>query len=218
MHSSRPLYQQIPGLDQGFELLEIAVADLQPTQWCVGFSEVWSRQDDFRDEGAKQVRAYLKRKPVPLVRNISGKLWMIDRHHRLRALLELQPEARAFGYVIEECSAEDPEETLRLLTQRGWLYLYNGRGHGPLPAKQLPKSLLELEDDPYRSLAWKLKQEGLVRHEPLIPYHEFRWGAWLRSRALPPFSSRNLDAALPAARGLVQSHSASHLAGWIGGR
>jgi hypothetical protein len=75
-----------------------------------------------------------------------------------------------------------------------------------------------LQDDPYRSLVWKLKKERLIDPEPLIPFHEFRWGAWLRSRSLPPFSSLALEPALPAARALVRSHAASHLAGWTGGR
>jgi len=211
-----PTYKRIPCADEGFELYEVDVAQLQPTQWCVGLAEVNSRQLDFTEQSPKERLNYLKSKPVPLVRNGSGSLWMIDRHHRLRALLDLEQNATTYGYVIENFPTEDESESLRLLAERGWLYLYNGRGQGPLSPQDLPKSLLQLEDDPYRSLAWKLKKEGLLRPEPLIPYHEFRWGNWLRSRALPPFSSKSLKPALPAARSLVCSSAASHLAGWIG--
>jgi hypothetical protein len=76
--------------------------------------------------------------------------------------------------------------------------------------------LLGLEDDPYRSLVWKLKQEKVIAPAPLIPFHEFRWGAWLRSRSLPPFSSLRLEPALPAARALARSRAARGLAGWKG--
>jgi hypothetical protein len=65
---------------------------------------------------------------------------------------------------------------------------------------ELPRTLLDLEDDPYRSLVWKLKKEGFIKPQPQIPYHEFRWGAWLRRRPLPPFSSRQLQPALAPAR------------------
>ena len=82
--------------------------------------------------------------------------------------------------------------------------------------QELPTSLLGLEDDPYRSLVWKLKQEGWIKPQPLIPYHEFRWGAWLRSRPLPPFSSKRLEPALSAARQLVCSQAAQEMAGWKG--
>ena len=83
---------------------------------------------------------------------------------------------------------------------------------------RLPEHLGGLQDDPYRSLVWKLKKEGLIDPAPLIPFHEFRWAAWLRRRPLPPFSSSELDPALPAARTLVRSAAASHLAGWKGRR
>ncbi|MBE9173608.1 chromosome partitioning protein ParB, partial [Cyanobium sp. LEGE 06143] len=92
--------------------------------------------------------------------------------------------------------------------------LYDGRGLGPLPASVLPDQLLGLQDDPFRSLVWRLKKEGVIEPAPLIPFHEFRWGAWLRSRSLPPFSSAQLQPALPAARTLARSAAASHLAGW----
>jgi hypothetical protein len=171
---------------------------------------------DFSEESGDQRRRYLRSKPVPLVRNASGLFWMMDRHHRLRGLIELAPDSIAFGYIALEVSSDDRALVLGELERRGWLYLYDGRGLGPLPASALPSSLHGLQDDLYRSLVWKLKKEGCIEPEPLIPFHEFRWGAWLRSRSLPPFSSTHLDPALPAARALVRSQAASHLAGWKG--
>ena len=212
----RSQYDSIPDHGSDHELFEVRVNDLQPTQMCVGLSEVWSRQQDFQSESAKDRRRYLRGKPVPLVRNRLGQLWMVDRHHRLRALLELDRSVTSFGYVIAELESESREAALEALQARGWLYLFDGRGHGPLPAAELPHSLLGLQDDPYRSLVWKLKKEGVIKPQPLIPYHEFRWGHWLRTRPLPPFSSARLGPALPAARCLARSEAARHLAGWRG--
>ena len=211
-----PAYEPLPAPDGGTPLLEVALADLQPTQMCVGLAEVRSRQADFSEESAAERLAYLRRKPVPLVRSGSGGLWMVDRHHRLRGLIEIDPGARAYGYVVHEVQSGDRAVVLAELGQRGWLYLHDGRGQGPLAATALPTSLLGLQDDPYRSLVWKLKKEKRIAAAPLIPFHEFRWGAWLRSRALPPFSSLRLEPALPAARALVRSRAAAHLAGWLG--
>ena len=211
-----PPYQPLPApAGDEADLLEVPLQALQPTQLCVGMAEIRSRQLDFAADDAKQRRRYLKRKPTPLVRSAAGELWMVDRHHRLRALLELDPNATAFGYVVLQLEVSDRHAVLEQLHQRGWLYLYDGRGLGPLHPTALPSSLSGTQDDPYRSLVWKLKREGLVAAAPLIPFHEFRWGAWLRSRNLPPFSSERLDPALPAARALVRSQAASHLAGWI---
>lgn len=211
-----PPYQPLPAPDPAQPLLELAVASLQPTQMCVGLAEVRSRQADFRAESSRERRSYLGSKPVPLARNSAGAVWMIDRHHRLRALLELEPEAVAYGYVVLEVASNARAVVLEELQRRGWLYLHDGRGLGPLPPSDLPPNLLGLQDDPYRSLVWKLKKEGVITAAPLIPFHEFRWGAWLRSRPLPPFSSLNLEPALPAARSFARSSAASHLAGWKG--
>jgi hypothetical protein len=213
-----PPYQPLPPPDPGRELIEVRVADLQPTQMCVGLAEVRSRQQDFAGETAEERRAYLRRKPVPLVIGSGGSLWMVDRHHRLRGLVEVDPEATAFGYVVLQMADAAPAQVLDHLNRLGWLYLYDGRGLGPLPSTALPHRLLGLQDDPYRSLVWKLKREQRIAPQPLIPFHEFRWGAWLRRRPLPPFSSERLEPALPRARALVVSPAASHLAGWMGSR
>ena len=213
-----PPYQPLPAPSGAKDLLEVAVAELHPTQMCVGLAEVRSRQVDFSQESSDERRRYLGGKPVPLVRSREGRLWMVDRHHRLRALVELDPQARAFGYVVLEAAGTSRAEVLEELGQRGWLYLYDGRGQGPLAPTDLPEHLQGLQDDPYRSLVWKLKKEGLIEAAPLIPFHEFRWGAWLRTRALPPFSSSQLEPALPAARALVCSAAAAQLAGWKGRR
>ncbi|MEB3255920.1 MAG: ParB-like protein [Synechococcaceae cyanobacterium] len=212
-----PPYQPLPAPARNQELLRVPVGRLQPTQLCVGLAEVRSRQADFTAESQSQRLRYLSGKPVPLARSADGQHWMVDRHHRLRALVELEPEAEAFGYVVLDLATDDRGLVLRELQQRGWLYLYDGRGLGPLSATALPPRLLDLQDDPYRSLVWKLKKEGWIDPAPLIPFHEFRWGAWLRRRPLPPFSSARLEPALPVARALVRSRAASHLAGWKGG-
>lgn len=212
-----PPYQPLPAPQPHAPLLEVAIARLQPTQLCVGLAEVRRRQRDFIAESRDQRRRYLGTRPVPLVRDAAGSLWMVDRHHRLRALIELDPNATAFGYVVLELPSRERTEALAALAQRGWLYLHDGRGLGPLPATALPTSLQGLLDDPYRSLVWKLKQEGVIAPAPLIPFHEFRWGAWLRRRPLPPFSSDRLEPALPAARALARSAAAAQLAGWKGG-
>jgi hypothetical protein len=211
-----PPYQPLPPPRAGEPLLEVPVAELQPTQLCVGLAEVRSRQRDFRGESGSERRNYLGSRPVPLVRDAAGALWMVDRHHRLRALLELDPEAVAFGYVVLQLDSRERSAALERLQQRGWLYLHDGRGLGPLPATALPTSLIGLQDDPYRSLVWKLKAEGVIRPAPLIPFHEFRWGAWLRRRPLPPFSSERLEPALPTARALARSAAAAQMAGWTG--
>ena len=213
-----PPYQPLPAPGKDTPILQVPIAHLHPTQMCVGLAEVRSRQVDFSQDSRERRLRYLRSKPIPLVCLDGREYWMVDRHHRLRGLIEIDPQAEAFGYTVLELSGLDRRGVLEQLHLRGWLYLYDGRGLGPLPPVALPEHLPGLQDDPYRSLVWRLKKEGLIDPAPLIPFHEFRWGAWLRRRPLPPFSSSELETALPAARTLVRSAAASHLAGWKGRR
>ena len=141
---------------------------------------------------------------------------MVDRHHRLRGLLAVDPGATGWGYIALDLPFSNRSAVLQALQQRGWLYLYDGRGLGPQEPEELPETLLGCQDDPYRSLVWKLKREGVIDRAPLIPFHEFRWAAWLRRKALPPFNSQQLEPALPAARAYARSAAASRMAGWKG--
>ncbi|MFM7085384.1 MAG: ParB-like protein [Cyanobium sp.] len=211
-----PPYQPLPAPGKGTPILQVPIARLHPTQMCVGLAEVRSRQVDFSQESRQQRLRYLRSRPIPLVCLDDREFWMMDRHHRLRGLIEIDPEAEAFGYCVLAMRHLDRAAVLQELHRRGWLYLHDGRGLGPLSPMALPDDLTGLQDDPYRSLVWKLKKEGLIDPAPLIPFHEFRWAAWLRRRPLPPFSSSELDPALPSARTLVRSAAAAHLAGWKG--
>ena len=110
-----PPYQALPAPDPGRDLLEIPLRDLRPTQLCVGLAEIQSRINDFRRDTNEQRRNYLQQKPVPLVRSAAGDLWMIDRHHRLRGLMDLDPEATAFGYIVLEIEVGDRGSVLARL-------------------------------------------------------------------------------------------------------
>ncbi len=216
MSRPHPAYTPIPKAGSDSTLFKLPISALHPTQWSVGFAEIWARQSDFAKESEQQHLSYLRRKPVPVVKDGNGTFWMLDRHHRLRALLEQNPAATTWAYLIEDRSHSSAAELLAFLQEQGWLYLIDGRGNGPHQPRELPTSLMELDDDPYRSLVWKLKKEGLITPQPQIPYHEFRWGAWLRRRPLPPFSSQALEPALPPARRLVRSCAAAEMPGWRG--
>ena len=58
-------------------------------------------------------------------------MWMLDRHHRLRGLIGIDPGATTWGYVVVELPTADRSAVLAYLHNQGWLYLYDGRGNGP---------------------------------------------------------------------------------------
>ncbi len=211
-------YSSIPNPKTNQQLFKVKIKSLHPTQMCIGLAEVLQRKQEFTQLSDNERLSYFKNKPVPLVSNLNDELWMLDRHHRLRALIEINEELMAYGYIVSQINTEKVQDSLDYLANKGWLYLYDNRGVGPQSAQSLPISLLEMKDDPYRSLVWKLKRENLIVKNPSIPYHEYYWCTWLRRRPLPPFNSKNLAPALPVARKLICSFTASHLAGWSGAK
>jgi len=198
-------FRHIPKHESSEKLIKLNVKDLKPTQMCIGLAQVENRKIDFKNQAKERIVKHLINKPVPVVTNGKNEYWMLDRHHRLRALLEVEHSAEAYGYVVKKIDNAETSEILSFLNDQGWLYLYDNKGLGPYSPKELPINLLEMKDDPYRSLAWRLKQEGIFQPKPDIPYYEFRWSLWLRTRNFPPFNSRNLEPALIAARKLVSS-------------
>ena len=65
---------------------------------CVGLAEVRSRQVDFSQDSRERRLRYLRSKPIPLVCLDGREFWMVDRHHRLRGLIEIDPQAAARAY------------------------------------------------------------------------------------------------------------------------
>ncbi len=217
MHQNKNLkYRRIPNPELNQNIFKVKIKDLKPTQICVGFAEVWNRIKEFSEETTEERLSYLQQKPVPIVKNLNDDLWMLDRHHRLSALINIDEESEAYCYIVATINTSYYLESLDFLKKKGWLYLYNSKGIGPQPPESLPQKLSDMEDDPYRSLVWKLKEQGYIQRKRFIPYHEFRWSAWLRTRSLPPFNSVNLNPALTTARRLVSSQAARHIEGWKG--
>ena len=103
-----PAYQPIPAPDRGTDLIEVSAAQLQPTQWCVGLAEIWSREKDFAQDTRQQRLDYLRGKPVPLIRSADGAMWMLDRHHRLRGLIGLMVRIPAGFVLAKAITAVDP--------------------------------------------------------------------------------------------------------------
>jgi hypothetical protein len=91
----------------------------------------------------------------------------------------------------------------------------------PLKPEQLPSSLKAMPDDPYRSLAWRLRKEnGFCRSEMQKEFAEFLWADWLRTRPeLPPDAVRtSAKKMLPIALALARSPAAQAIPGYIGNK
>src|ERR1700728_844567 len=100
-----------------------------------------------------------------------------------------------------------------------WCTCLTKKGERSPPA-QLPPDLQSMQDDPYRSLAWRVRKEnGFCRGE-MRPkeFAEFQWANWMRKQAELPLKAVAASTlnTLPTALALVKSPAATNLSGFLG--
>jgi hypothetical protein len=98
------------------------------------------------------------------------------------------------------------------MNEQDWFHCFNGNG-APIPGPAwLPKSLLDLPDDPYRSLASAVRKKGgfaKVEGDPF--FTEFRWANFFRER----MNIGDWSDSVSHASKLARSSAAGRLPGFI---
>ncbi len=158
---------------------------LHPTQFCLGLREVAYKAALMNRMSAAEQVAFLKHKDVPVVIGPGGIPYLSDGHHTIRALLESRwPEKTVYGHILANWSGLDEAAFWDRMRAHHYAYLFDAAGRGPLDPSGLPESLLHMQSDPYRSLAW-----GVLFHHgyrevkgPGGFFEEFHWGNFFRSR------------------------------------
>jgi hypothetical protein len=51
------------------------------------------------------------------------------------------PTITTYGYVIDDLTSDTREEALQALHDKGWLYLHDGRGNGPVASERLARHI-----------------------------------------------------------------------------
>ncbi len=190
-----------------------AIDALRPTQMTLGYDLVARKRRRWRSYNGAQRRVTLRAHPLQVVIDPDGAPWMIDRHHLVRAL-------------HEEGVARIPARILRLprrmagmpfpyaLQALGWLHPFDAGGRLRTP-DELPHHIGALVDDPYRSLAGRLRDAGGYTKAG-APFAEFRWADFLRCHLPPERLAADPQAALREALWLARSPAAADLPGWRG--
>ncbi len=164
---------------------------------------------------AKRFQKVLTAKPIPTVRGPGGELFMVDHHHFGLALWQSGVES-AYVRLIDDASDLDAVAFWRHMETTGRLYLFDEDGHR-VPPTCLPTWLHALRHDPYRDIAWTVREAGGFAKAP-EPYAEFRWANFFRERIDISTVRRNYDTAVDKAMRLSRSKAASHLPGFRGKR
>ncbi len=165
-----------------------------------------------KDWSKKKLKAELKAHLMPLVRGPGGELYLTDRHHFAVALMEIG-ETHALGRVIYDWSDLPVDEFWKRMKKEEKCFLYDSQGKGPKNPDLLPQRLTQLENDPYRSLAWLVRINGGYRKTEVL-YAEFKWAQYFRPRVSVSTRRASIENALDEGIRLAKLSAASDLPGY----
>ena len=100
------------------------------------------------------------------------------------------------------------------MDNKRWVYPYDSKGERR-QFKDLPKSVADLKDDPFRSLAGELRRAGGFAKD-ITPFSEFLWADFLRRKVSRKNVDDDFDKAMEKAMGFARSRDAVYLPGWCG--
>lgn len=191
----------------------IAIADLRPTQMTVGMREVERKRADWKKLASNKTGTFLGRHMIPVVRGPKSRYYVIDHHHLARALHDEGVEQILISPVAD-LRALGKDEFWRFMDNRGWMHPFDSNGERQTRS-ELPKSVADLQDDPYRSLAGELRYAGGYAKDA-TPFSEFLWADALRVHVDAKAAKGDPETALTQALQFAKSPDASYLPGWCG--
>ena len=192
------------------------VRALRPLQGALGMEEVRAKAEKIAGKPDKEARK-LEADPIKVVIGPGGGLYITDHHHGADAW-RLVGRPMALCRVLPRPPYSTGAQFWDGLKADSLVRLADANG-APITPGQLPKSLQAMPDDPYRSLAWRLKQAGGFCRSKMAhkEFAEFLWADWLRGRLrLSAALGSSTAAALPSAVALARSPAARSVPGFVG--
>src|SRR3954447_12412601 len=192
----------------------IPILALRPTQMTVGMREVKEKRKRWRDHKSRKRQAELLGKHmIPVVLGPDHRHYVVDHHHLARALHD-DGVTDILVTVIADLSMVHRDDFWGVLDNKRWVYPYDAKGERR-HFHEVPKTMAELKDDPFRSLAGELRRVGGYAKDTTT-FSEFLWADFLRRRLSRKNVEGDFDKALKKAEALAKSKEAIYLPGWCG--
>jgi hypothetical protein len=191
----------------------VTITELRPTQITVGMREVRERRGRWQGKRGKKAGSYLGTHMIPVILGPRDRHYIID-HHHLALALHREGVKKVLVNVAADLSGLETESFWFTMDCRGWTHPFDDKGRR-CGYRDLPKSLIGLVDDPYRSLAGELRRVGGFAKDT-TPFSEFLWADFLRRRIPRKRIAKDFDRALEEALRLAKSGDAGYLPGWCG--
>ena len=167
----------------------------------------------WRKRESKELEAFLGSHMIPVIVGPGNARFLID-HHHLALALHNEGFDSVFVTIVADLHKLDEDHFWNMMDFHGWTHPFDARGRRR-SYEDLPNSLADMQDDPYRSLAGELRTGGGFAKDS-TPYSEFVWADFLRRNIKPKAIKTDFDAALKSALALAKSAEADYLPGWCG--
>ncbi len=105
-----------------------AIHQLHPAQAALGYREVAYRIQQFQAMTPDQLDAYLLEHFLPVVIAPDRLPYVVDHHHRARAIQMTELRETVYVKVLENCQDWTTAEFWQLMQQQAWVYLYDKDG------------------------------------------------------------------------------------------
>lgn len=192
----------------------VKISDLRPTQSQVGMVDVDAKREILRETGGegKEFKAFWKDNTAELVIGPEGELFIIDRHHAATAF-HMEGHKRMRAEIVEDLSHLSPAQFWSAMKTKKWCWQYDECYRKIDVPDDLPGRIGQLKDDPYRSLAWTLRQKGCFKKTD-IPFAEFYWAKVLREKIPIRKGKAGFNAAVERGMKICHDRAFAHLPGY----
>jgi hypothetical protein len=149
--------------------------------------------------------------PIPGVWGCDGKLYITDHHHLGRAACEANVDT-GFFFIEGDFTKLPIAQFWPKMNDAKWVHPIdqNGKLCG---FEDIPSHLVELRDDPYRSLAGYVRNDGGYDKTPTA-FAEFLWADFFRTRVTIGPTRADFENAVQRAMVLAGSKEAAALPGY----
>jgi hypothetical protein len=191
----------------------ISLAELRPTQITVGMREVREKRKRWQESQSRKGAEFLGKHMMPVILGPKERHYVIDHHHLGRALIDDGVD-HVLVTVVADLRKLERDAFWIFLDNRGWMHPFDDAGQRR-GYQDIPKSLTDLVDDPFRSLAGELRLAGGYSKDT-TPFSEFLWADFLRRRIKRKLVDEDFPQALEKALEFAKSEATDFLPGWCG--
>ncbi len=194
---------------------KFAILDLEPTQQFIGKKVALLKRDMLEELSKDERRDYLRDNPIPVIKGPDGKYHMVD-HHHLSYGARLAGRDNVYIKLLHDWSKMSSMNVFwEKMKAKKLVFLFDANGK-PIPVSALPGSVMRMEDNPFRSLAYFVREKGGYR-KTKIPFAEMYWALFFQANMKIDPAPWGFEKAIEEAYDLARSDKAVGLPGKIKG-